>query len=56
MLQGLGPTNPKDGARLRTPDSRLQTLGLKEPKEATVRLDLRRKEKKAVQNKAQTAM
>jgi len=30
-------------------------LGLKEPKEVTVRLDLRRKEKKAVQNKAQTA-
>ena len=30
-------------------------LSLKEPKEATVRLDLRRKEKKVVQNKAQTA-
>ena len=30
-------------------------LGLKEPKEVTVRLDVRRKEKKAEQNKAQTA-
>ena len=30
-------------------------LGLKEPPDATVRFDLRRKEKKAVQNKAQTA-
>ena len=48
MLQGLCPTNTKDGSRARW------QLGLKEPKEATVRLDLGRKEKKAVQNKAQT--
>ena len=39
MLEGLGPTNTEDSSR----------------QEATVRLDFLRKEKKAVQNKAQMA-